>query len=128
LKIASQPEFILSSLPRKRFDLSFVYNDIDYLLEFDGQQHFEYIEFFHRNGEEEFKQKQQVDILKTQHALTNGYRLIRIDHTQVDRVAEHIQRAFEHTSETHPVYFSNSALYQYIIDGIKGRSQLQFLY
>lgn len=42
-----QREFILPNLELKRFDFMFQYNNMRYLLEFYGEQHFKYINIFH---------------------------------------------------------------------------------
>ena len=108
--ITYEREFILESLPRKRFDFRFVHEEIGYLLEFDGLQHFEQRDHFHRE-EDSFEKGQKVDRHKTRHALRNGYRLIRIDYTQVDNVHRHIRRALK--SEEN-LYLSSPEMYSYL--------------
>jgi len=103
-------EITFSSLPRKRFDFSFKYNDKDCLLEFDGGQHFFYNSFFHTD-EYEFKERQEIDRVKTLHALANGYTLIRIDFTQIDNILDHITRAVNNKSD---FYSSSPDMYSYI--------------
>jgi len=127
LQISFQSEFILSSLPRKRFDFQFIYNGNSYLIEFDGQQHFEYIPYFHQNGEAHFLEKQQVDIAKTLHALQNNYRLIRIDYTQVDNVADHIQSALDNLTDIYTSYWTNPYLYEYIIVPLEFHRSLKII-
>ncbi len=108
--ITYEREFILESLPRKRFDFRFEHKEIGYLLEFDGIQHFKETKHFHRE-ENSFEKGQRVDRRKTRHALRNGYRLIRIDYTQVDNVHRHIRRALR--SEEN-LYLSSSEMYSYL--------------
>lgn len=53
----------------------FTYNDISYLLEFDGFQIISFGEFFHRSMKV-FIEKQRIDLLKTKSAINEGYRVI----------------------------------------------------
>ena len=108
--ITYEREVTLESLPRKRYDFRFVHKEIEYLLEFDGLQHFEEIKHFHRE-EDSFEEGQQVDLRKTRHALRNGYRLIRIDYTQVDNVPRHIRRALR---SEEALYLSSPELYSFL--------------
>ena len=108
--IQHEREVTLESLPRKRYDFRFVHEEIGYLLEFDGIQHFEQIDYFHRE-EDSFEEGQRVDRRKTRHALRNGYRLIRIDYTQVDNVPRHIRRALRSEKD---LYLSSPELYSYL--------------
>ena len=108
--VTYEREVTLESLPRKRYDFRFVHEEIGYLLEFDGLQHFEQRDHFHRE-EDSFEEGQKVDRRKTRHALRNGYRLIRIDYTQVDNVNRHIRRALR--SEEN-LYLSNPEMYSYL--------------
>lgn len=105
-------EVILPSLPRKRYDFRFVYNNRQYLLEFDGEQHFTYNDFHHRD-EAHFCERQSVDILKTQHAYQNNYFLIRIDYTQIDNIQQHLHAAII-SPNTQVRYLSNPEMYSYL--------------
>ena len=117
LKIVYQAQVELSALPLKKYDFFFIFQDKYYLLEFDGQQHFEYTAFFHQN-EENFQYRQRVDIEKTYVALHSGYRLIRIDHTQINNIEHHIRCAVNSLTDTHPLYTSNKPMYKYILDAL----------
>lgn len=116
-------EFILPNLPRKRFDFRFEYNGKKYLLEFDGVQHFEFSPRFHYD-QQAFIEKQSVDTLKTQKGIEEGYYIIRIDHTQIDNIDQHIREAIKTSVNADnteyfldPVaYFSNPLMYKYIMD------------
>lgn len=75
-------------MPRKRYDFTFVYNDRNYIIEYDGIQHFTRIDFFCPN-ENSFNQRRDVDINKTIAALNAGYILIRIsylDKIDIDQI------------------------------------------
>lgn len=103
-------QFSIRSLPNRYYDFMFKYNNILYLLEYDGIQHFKLVDFFCCDPEE-FLEKQSIDVLKTQNALNEGYRVIRIDYTQINHVKEHIEKAL---SSSMMVYFSNEEKYSYI--------------
>ena len=62
-----------------RFDF---YVNNTYLIEYDGQQHFEPVEYF--GGEEQFKIQQERDAYKNQWCKDNNIPLIRIPYTKLD--------------------------------------------
>ncbi len=62
-----------------RFDF---YVENSYLIEYDGQQHFESVDFW--GGEEEFRTLQKRDAYKTQWCKDNNIPLIRIPYTKLD--------------------------------------------
>lgn len=81
-------QFILMS-PLNTFyiyDFYFKHKDIEYLVEYDGIQHFEYCQIIHRKPEN-FHSRFQRDVDKTALGLVCGYRLIRIDYSVVDETA-----------------------------------------
>ena len=61
------------------YDFYFEYNDDEWLLEYQGKQHFEPIEFF--GGQKQFKIQQKHDKIKKEYALENGYKLIEVPYT-----------------------------------------------
>jgi len=116
MNIPYKREVKLHNLPKKRFDFYIQYEDEHYLIEFDGHQHFEYIDFFHEE-EEEFYYKQDIDRIKTYMALINGYKVIRLDYTLINStcpldynniIQYHIKKALELKGE---IYVSNVTLY-----------------
>lgn len=102
-------QFVLPTLPRRFFDFQFEYEDNKWILEFDGAQHFEMIDFFHRSSEV-FSKRQAIDITKTKAAIDDGYNVIRIDHTQLNNVAYHIQTAVKLGQS---IYFSTRIMYEH---------------
>lgn len=56
------------------------------LIEFDGRQHFEPIEYW--GGEEGFKTRQFYDSLKNSFAKENGFKLLRFNYLQSEEVIE----------------------------------------
>lgn len=112
MNIKAESQTSLKSLPRKKYDFSFTYNNVDYLLEVDGKQHIYFNSYFHKNISDFIKQ-QQIDILKTNTAIQEGYHIIRIDYKCINEIKMHIENAL---NSTEPSYFSNKELYSYIID------------
>lgn len=98
----------------KGYDFKFSYNGENYILEFDGEQHFNRINFFQRT-DEAFREQQNRDMLYTKRALDSdlNFNVIRIDYTQIDKVEFHIDQAFACQQR---LYLSTHTLYQHIID------------
>lgn len=113
LGLTYQIQYVIESLPRKRYDFMFIHKDRKYLVEFDGQQHFEFNSFFHSNIES-FLQRQQVDVIKTSHAITNGYHIIRISYKDIDEVNHHMTNAISQLGAPMYLYLSDHNLYEYI--------------
>ena len=91
------------------------YNELKYVIEFDGIQHFKFIEFFHKDIKN-FITRQETDIFKTIVALKNDYNIIRIDYKQIDNIEFHICEAFKLKNTT---YFSTPGLYTYITNRLE---------
>ena len=111
-------EFILESLPHKRFDFMFTTRDRNYVIEIDGQQHFKHVRRFHKTRAA-FLEYQAVDITKTKMALAAGFYVIRIDYKQSqtkEQVKHHIVTALASGVK---VYASNWEMYTYIRDGLR---------
>ena len=108
--IPYEREYKISGVPRKRYDFYFTYNNHRILLELDGQQHFEYNQFFHRSTEK-YQFKQNIDRLKTQAAINFGYYLIRIDYTQLHNIKQHLVYALTRCGQ---LYFSSYIMYTYL--------------
>lgn len=112
MNIKTHSQFSLKSLPRKKYDFYFTYNNINYLLEWDGRQHIYFSPYFHKNIDD-FVKQQQRDILKTKIAIQEGYHIIRIDYKCINDIKFHIENAL---NSTESAYFSTKELYAYIID------------
>lgn len=117
-KIEYFTEYVVPGLNRRYYDFMFKYQDKQYLLEFDGIQHFKKSSMF-KPSDEDFEKSQKRDITKTHHAVKSGFYLIRIDHTQLGNVEFHIRLALQHLSNTHPIYWSNPPMYEYIITALE---------
>lgn len=111
LEIPYVQQYVHSNLPSRKYDFFFTYNNVKYILEIDGIQHFTYVEYFHRNMEN-FAYKQNVDRIKTYVPLITGYKMIRIDYSQIGKLSEHLCNAFI-SSEN--IYVSNIQLYHWLL-------------
>lgn len=98
---------VIKSLPRRRFDFIIQYKNENIIIEFDGNQHFEMVPLFHKT-EEEFQRRQAVDRVKTALALYSGYKVIRIDYSQLNNIEFHLNRAL---TRLDPLYVSTHKLY-----------------
>lgn len=67
---------------QKRFD--FFVPSYNLLIEFDGQQHFEDVEYF--KSERGFDKRRERDLLKTKYAKDNGMSLLRIPYWDINNV------------------------------------------
>lgn len=67
--------FRLDSIPNKRFDFAFVHEGQKIIIEVDGEQHFKAVE--HWGGDEALEKNKSGDILKTQAAIKEGFRIFR---------------------------------------------------
>lgn len=61
-------------------------NELLFLIEFDGEQHFRPVDFF--GGQKGFESRQKNDRLKDEYAKFNNIPLLRIPYTEIDRVEE----------------------------------------
>ena len=91
------------------FDFMCVHNDHCYLVEYDGIQHFQYVQFIHRR-EANFKSRLKTDVNKTALALLNGYTMIRLDYHQdtEEKIRAHLEAALQ---KTDGIYTSSDELY-----------------
>lgn len=101
----------------KKYDFYFVHNNINYLIEFDGIQHFEFIKLFHTN-EQNFLNRRQVDITKTEMAIINGYVLIRIAYTDIDEVEEILDEILVNNNLDKKLYLSDPEMYTWLIEAM----------
>jgi hypothetical protein len=111
-KIPYARQYILELLPRKKFDFYFIHDNMKWLVEYDGIQHFTPNPNFDRTLNT-FEHRQDMDRIKTLIACHSNYRLIRIDHTNKDEasIEYQIQKAIDLNQ---PIYYSNPDLYTYI--------------
>lgn len=67
-----------------RFDFYLPENKL--CIEFDGQQHFEYIEEFDKGDHSKLIKRQKYDTLKNEYCYMNGLQIVRIKYTQEDKI------------------------------------------
>lgn len=98
-----------------RFDLQLGATSMPVLLECDGRQHFEPIEFF--GGIGKFYKQQHNDFLKTRAAIANCLYMTGLDYTQYSlaAVTYHLLKAFKmHSNDSDlRMYVSDRALALY---------------
>lgn len=110
LELEARSQFRISALPRYRYDYQFMYQDRQYLFEFDGVQHFNYTPWFHRSMRSFYNQRRR-DLLKSAVAVMQGYYLIRIAYQDLVDLEFHIRKALVGESR---VYFSSPETYTYL--------------
>lgn len=115
LGIQVSEQYAIQELPRKRYDLFFVYNGKPILLEFDGSQHFRDEKYFNHDERTSLENRQKMDILKTTEAISAGYYIIRIDFTQLNYIPYHILDALRNLDDETPYFFSRPEMYDYIM-------------
>lgn len=108
-----QEQYVIESLPKRRFDVYFEYQTQRHIVEFDGSQHFESVEFFDRTSS--IEDRHESDILKTYTALSLGYKVIRIDYTMINEIETHLIKGVYGTSM---LYLSTPELYDWLMDGV----------
>lgn len=106
------PQYRIKLLPRYRFDYYFTYQGREYLLEFDGQQHFRFTPWFHRS-EKDFEKRRKRDLVKTSIALNSGYHVIRIAYCDLPRTLDVLEEALESQDK---LTLSNIKTYTYFIE------------
>lgn len=83
--IKYQSQYSFSNLKGKSYPLKFDFaifnneNKVEYLIEYQGQQHYEIVEYF--GGANKFKIQQEYDEAKRQYCLNNNIKLIEIPYT-----------------------------------------------
>jgi hypothetical protein len=114
LGISFQREQKLYNMNRY-YDFLFTFGEYNWIIEYDGMQHFVEIDRFHKNSDD-FKYKQEIDKIKTYVACKLGYKFIRLDYTldTEQLVKEHIDKALGEKSH---IYYSNHELYQWLSQG-----------
>jgi len=116
LEILRQPKidcFLEGKHPRWSYDFAFTWGEKIYLVEYDGNQHFEYTPIFH-SSERRFHQLQTRDVHKTAAALMQGYHVIRLDAKTVKEIGPHIQAALQ--INTSRLYVSHPERYQWLLE------------
>lgn len=101
-KISFKSEYVVNSIEGieyARFD--FYIKELNLIIEYDGQQHFEPVEKF--GGQEAFKRTQYRDSIKNRYCLENGINLIRIpywDYKNIEKILDKKLTILKETSTT----------------------------
>ena len=109
-QIPFQQQAVMPNLPGRKYDFYFQYQGRAYLLEYDGEQHFEYVRKYHKT-KKGFNDSQQIDRLKTYSGVQAGCYVIRIDYTQKDKIFQHMSIALQ---MNYPIYLSTPAMYPFL--------------
>lgn len=107
-------QYSIPDLPDRYYDFMVILNNMNILIEFDGRQHFEYVDFFNKGDYNYFLMRQEVDRIKTSHALDSGYYFIRIDYNEINNIEKHILSAFDSFIAGSKLYLSNAYMYKYL--------------
>ena len=111
LNIQFEQQWSPSFLSSRRYDFKFMYNGQPFLIEYDGEQHFHYVRKYHRS-KKGFEDHQAADKIKTWVPTEQGFRVIRIDYTQIEHARHHILTALQ----VQPmVYLSTPDMYKFLL-------------
>lgn len=108
-------EYHIPCLPYRRYD--FYLPKLNTLIEVDGEQHFRYIPFMHKNRKAYYTGR-QADNLKTLVALNLGYRLIRIDYQHLSDIDKILHIALNSRKS---LFLSDPTMYQYLKRPLVGK-------
>ena len=95
-----------------------IFKDKIFLIEFDGEQHFDFIPFFHKNIEK-FNKKQELDIRKTALALSYGYFVIRIAYPDYNDLESILMEILNGPDPKCRLAFSDDDMYDWLLAGVK---------
>ena len=111
LDVKYERQYTNGYIVNRQYDFYMEYRGSKFLIEYDGEQHFEDIEFFNRKYSLDHRQK--IDRIKTYAACITGYNLIRIDYinTTDDDIKNHLLHALELNG---PIYYSNPEMYEWL--------------
>ncbi|SNW62235.1 homing endonuclease [Orpheovirus IHUMI-LCC2] len=104
------PEMYKLHKRKCRYDFYFTMWGNQYVIEFDGLQHFEQSEWF-GDSKAKFGRRRGTDKFKTKYAISHGIKVIRISYKEEDKIEEHMLLA---VASTIPVYVSNPDMYAWI--------------
>jgi len=93
--------------PRKMWRYDFYLPDHRIAIEYDGIQHFEYVEWFDKKSQKPLEKRKSRDLSKTVFCFENGIYMIRISYLHVERIQEHLERAINKgSSQDWCLYFT----------------------
>jgi len=118
MEIQHDPEAIFNWMPRKRYDFYFLYNGRHYIVEYDGIQHFEHIDFF-SPSEDHFNQRRSIDVDKTVAALNQGFFLIRISYNNINEIRDIIDDIINDPNPQSRLSFSDNEMYDCLLNDVR---------
>lgn len=112
-----KPQYHLPGFGRKRYDFYFEKDNggkkYEFLLEVDGEQHFQYSSYMYRGKESRFKAQQTNDLKKTWVGISKGYCVIRIHHKDMGNLEDHLKNAIKNSN---CLYVSNVDKYEVLLN------------
>lgn len=110
--IRYEREYRINNIPNRRFDFYCEKDSCKFLIEFDGEQHFNQVEFFDKSGYT-LEERHIIDRVKTGYGQMEGYKIIRLDYklsrSNFSNLEKHLDQAFE---LKYTLYLSDPELYQ----------------
>ena len=76
-----RPKFLFNNRTGSNMELDMYNKDLGIACEYNGKQHYQYLPYFHRKGESDFKAQQERDNLKRRVCKKLGVFLIEIPYT-----------------------------------------------
>jgi very-short-patch-repair endonuclease len=93
-----------------------IYVNNQFLIEFDGIQHFEYKENDFFGGENAYEKRQYHDLIKTVYCCDNKMSLLRISYKEFKNIPQIIDQFIANLEENQTlIHFSNDKLYEHLI-------------
>lgn len=94
-----------------RFDFMININNKNIIIEYDGNQHFEFVSYFCKT-KEDFERRKYLDFIKTKWAIENNFYLLRIDYKSIKNINELLEEYFKFIENNEPFYLvSNEKMY-----------------
>ena len=120
--ISHRVEATFDWMPKKRYDFNFIHNERNYIIEFDGIQHFQLVEYFHKD-EETFHRRQEVDVDKTFNAISKGHYMIRIAYSDIGKVPAIIDACINNPQPEALLYCSDKEQYSWLCEAVIARTK-----
>lgn len=112
-EITYTAEFKISEyLPNRRYDFMFIHNGYKWILEFDGDQHFKKCSW--HDDDEDFIFNQEVDKIKNNVALLNGFNIIRIHDKDEKYIKDMLDFLLNLKLMRQILFFSDDLLYSHM--------------
>lgn len=94
-------------LKTKFYDFYFTKDKKKFILEYDGEQHFHFVNKYH-NSRIDLLRQQHNDVYYTIKAIEKGYFVIRIDYSQQNEIENHVKKALSTLNVDNPIYLSST--------------------